>query len=884
MVSIDCRTVDQSIEMNDPCAPELLSPGFIAFTAEAIWDETPNTALTTDIHDDAIKLLNAFQPRRGGYLVDVNRLVKLQANLAARFPRKVTDFLHRSSRLAYSTTMHICHDIPYPMPPGHSVDSRSRANLECALEFFNIGSAIVNSVVDKSSNHLSPDTTPGLVYHLAYIINLALKNGAEAELPEVQTLLQDHRQKHPEVSPNFTGSAIYHEWQLGIWGRLVRSQQMQIRVTAASCMCSDLINLWKRYQESLSKGESDTPERLKLFQHLSNFIVKTGIIDYILGPTCHPEITVESANIVGFLVVTRTYSPANTDLWWQTVSSTQDPRISDALVRMMLKILHLLDMDDLSYICGKLSTLPIDAFTATMRDFCEKIILGCLNKQHGLNTTLPTVIYKLLLRLLQESSTYTQQGSIAFQDIQTYAAHKLREVLHTSANSSARHEVFKNCIQDITNKSRTSSGSLLALSFLTGPTMQIADLISDHDFTRLLIDDLASILATANADGIAPIYAHPINDARRKFISKIITDYAPTIDSELGQKLWDLLIGTAVTCQEDRRAAWEDLIDIQRIRPDNPFLETCLREYMPRLPPSCYCAGCLEFVREFVVSRANAPAPNAIILDDERSLRSSGIELLWQIILTAPPHTIEDRAINTLVKEVYVNSKSIMSFPLDRARRVHFSLARQCLQQLKLSAQKLKAFSEGTMSGDDEPMVIVATDEQQQEQELQFARSLKVLNMLLMTLQTRPSFAAPDLRSLMLQSPSSVVGEPAGLKYQSFDEDSQSDVQTLSIGLRNTLPCLLTNVQAATGFENFRLYHRGKPITPLEADICKTVKELGICGGLILVRKEEGMAPCPAHIKPGASSLDIEILSHFKDLWEYLSMEETLAREVSPSE
>ena len=178
-------------------------------------------------------------------------------------------------------------------------------------------------------------------------------------------------------------------------------------------------------------------------------------------------------------------------------------------------------------------------------------------------------------------------------------------------------------------------------------------------------------------------------------------------------------------------------------------------------------------------------------------------------------------------------------------------------------------------------MVIVATDEQQREQEIQFARSLKVLNMLLKAVQSRAHFAAPDLRSLMLQGSNSVEGEPAGIKYQSFDGDEQSEVKALNIGLRNTVACLLTNVREATGFENFRLYYRGRPLNPLETDVCKTVEDRDIRNGLILVKKESGGASSPIRIKPGASPLDIEILSHFKDLWEYLSMEEALAGEVS---
>ena len=68
---------------------------------------------------------------------------------------------------------------------------------------------------------------------------------------------------------------------------------------------------------------------------------------------------------------------------------------------------------------------------------------------------------------------------------------------------------------------------------------------------------------------------------------------------------------------------------------------------------------------------------------------------------------------------------------------------------------------------------------------------------------------------------------------------------------------------------------------PTDTDACKTIEETGISNGLILIKKETFEAPSsPRRIKPGASSLDIEILSHFKDLWEYLSLDEKLAGEV----
>ncbi len=881
MVAIDCRTLSHVATITEESSDlDLLSPGFVTFMVNVTWDENLANGAALDVNDDPLKLFDAFQPSPDGYLIDINRLLEFQTDLVARFPKKVVDFLYKGSKLACSIMLHT-YQRPYSASVSRAAASRLEKNLECGLRFFDIASAILAVVVEKSTNHLSPEHTPHLVANLTTVLTTILRHGIDGDFSKAKDLLEDHHQRHPEVSSSFTVEAITQEWRLGIWCKLVRSRQMQLRVAAATFMCTDLVNLWKRYQDALDRGENDTELRLGFLCYFSTYLVSTEIIEYILGPTCHPEIIVESANIIGFLVVTQTYNPARTDLWWQTVTSAQDPRISDALVRMMLKILHLFDLENLCYMCEKLDSLPIEAFNVSMREFCDKIILGFQQKYNLQQMVFPTILYKLFVRLLQESSTYGPQSSIAFPDIQAYATGKLRDILNHVSNPPARQEMFINCVRDVADKSRTTSGSLQALCLLTGPTLQLQLLVSEHDFTRLLIDDLASTTATATAIGFSPIYAHPVNAARRRYVSRLIMDYGSKIDSELGQRLWDLLVGNSVTCEDDRRAGWDDLNAIlQRTRLENPFIETCLREYLPRLPSSCYCAGSLDFVREAIVPLANAS--NGIILDDEGSLRSAGIELLWQMILTAPPQTIEDRAIATLVNDIYVDSKSIQSFPLHRARKVHFSLVRRCLQQLKSSAQKLKAFSDGTLSGDDEPMIIVATDDQQREQELQFTRSLKVLKTLLRALQSRSRFAAPDLRSLMLQNPSSVEGEPAGLKYQSFDGDEQSEVKPLTIGLQNTVACLLTSLREATGFENYRLYYRGQAFNPSETDICKTVEELDIRNGLILVKKEVGEASSPVRIKPGASPLDIEILGHFGDLWEYLSMDEALAGEVRP--
>ncbi|KAI1074724.1 hypothetical protein F5B20DRAFT_429744 [Whalleya microplaca] len=878
LLAIDYRTLVQ-VSRTDDADFDLVSPPFLRFFGGLVLRDDSQLSNTNgypntngSVYSES---LDVFQASYGSSLNQLNGFAELLTSKLLRYPKKVMESVFGCSQLADSLVRDSYQKQLCPVNYSSPLVERSRKNLVLGLKHFTVVSNALEVVIDKCTNNLASDTATCLVNSLTSILKYSLHgNSAEAT-----KLIQDHRQQNLGVIERFTYEAISFQWRLDVLCKMVRSRQMQLRVGAASMLCDDLVCQWKNYQGRQEIVE-DTPY-LEYLRYLSGYLASTGIVDYILGPTCHPEITQASFNIVGFLAVTKTYTAAQTELFWQTLTSTQDPRISDALVRMMSKVIVLLDLDSLSYICEKFHSVSIDSFSACMRELFEHVTKQMQEKVLPYQLV-PLAPYKICVRLLQESSIYGPQGSIAYPEIHQFILARFTNLLQIGPNPAGRQTIWMACVQDIAAKSNTTSGSLEVISSIMGsaPGMQI--LISEHDLTRRLVDELESTIAYAQAVGFAPVYAHPISMARRKIISNIILCHGATIDSDLGRRLWDLLVGNGAACQDDRKVAWEDLnLALKRTRLENPFINACLREYLPRLPPSCYCAGSLAFIREAIVPLVNdLNSVTSVTLDDEDSLKSAGLELLWQMILTAPSHTIEDDAIFTLVSDIYVDSKSIMSYPLHRARRVHFALVQRCLQQLRNAAQRLKAFSDGTASGDDEPMVIVATDDQHIEQELQFTRSLQVLITLLRTLQNRPHFAAPDLRSLMLQTPSPVDGDPADLKYQSFDGDQQSEVKPLDIGLKNTAASLLASLREATGFDNYRLYHRGQPLAPSDTDICKSIEDLDIKSGLILVKRELGVASSPVRIKPGASPLDIEILGHFQDLWDCLSMEENLAREI----
>ncbi|KAI0969306.1 hypothetical protein F4678DRAFT_439977 [Xylaria arbuscula] len=874
LLALDTRNLSQGTITEESFAV-VMSPPYLRTLSTLPHPEDPYLTNGVESGPNPSDPLEIFQSSYGASLDMLVSFIEQHATALPHFARIIMDNITNS---CFSVQAILRECVPRQAhSPGlsQSILERSQNNLALGFKCFTLLSNAIDMVIEKSINTLSPETAGSFTFYTSEILKHTLQGNHIAATQRIQ----QYREEYPQVAPKFTREGIAVEWRFDIYCRLIRSRQMQLRVSAAAAMCDDLVAQWRQYQERQQEPPEELQPHLDYLRNLSGFITRTGIVDYILGPTCHPEITIQSANIIGFLGVTRTYSFEQTDLLWHTLTSTQDPRIADALVKMMSKITSLLQSVDLSFLVEKFQHVPIDSFTPIMRDFFDN--LTELLTKFVVPQPAPTTSYEVCVRLLRESSVFTAQGSIAYADIYQFAQMKLKRLLGSGQSEEVRRNIALSCLNDIASRSETSSGSLQVLNMLAANFPAIQTLIEEHNFIQLLVDDLEAAVQSAKSVGVSRVYAHPLCQARRKFISIIMAQHGSAIDTQLGQRLWDYLVGDKAASQDDRRSAWEDLqyAWLKQKRTDaNQFLTACVQLFLPNLPPSCYCSGTLAFVRDVVVPAANDL--NGIILDDEESVKSSGLELLWQIILTAPKQTIAEGAISMLVNEIYIDSSVILSYPLQRARKVHFSLVHRCLSQLKSAAQKLSAFNDGTTSNDDEPMIVVATDDMHLEQELRFARTLKVLTTLSNTLRTKSNFAAPDLRSLMLSSPNAINGDSAGLKYQSFDGDKQTLVQPLTIGLKNSAASLLASIRETTGFENYRLYYRGATLAPSDSDICKSLEELNIKDGLILVKRELDMASSPVRIKPGASPLEIEILSHFDDLWEYLSIEENLAREI----
>ncbi|KAL7763384.1 hypothetical protein ACKLNR_006742 [Fusarium oxysporum f. sp. zingiberi] len=807
--------------------------------------------------------LNAYQDSPGGSLSRLLQLIRALFQVIPTYPRLTNDLAPIC--LVASDIMEDSCNFVTP-----EIASKSNQKLLIGHTLLDLIYERLDIMIDKSPTHLIADSVLMIVQALSNMINIALKGDHAA----ATLMLEEHRAEFPAVPLRYTAEAISYEHRFRFLIKLIKSSQMQLRFQGMTQMCKELIAFWKRHYESKADDGSHYVE------HIAEYLIRTGFIDYLLGANCHPEIIVEGANIIGFIIVTRRYRRMHIDRVWEGIASRQDPRTADALARMVIQIAHLFDDDGFLLLCEKFQTLPIDAFTPVIRMLWEGVMKHMADKC-SIDRPLVVQPYNLCLRLLRDSSVCASGSQVMYPDIQQAAMQKLRELLRCGPNTEGQQQLYLGCLQDLANKSATTLGSLWCL-FIALRSRNLSQemhwLVVHHDLTRLVIEELEHAIGAGQAAGILAVLSCSVNQPRKEFIANLIQLEPLSITEDLGVKLWGMLVGPISLSPDDRRVGWEILNSLHRRNNNgNPFLQACLTYHLPALSSEYFCEGMLDFLRIEILPRLNDNLNLA--LDDPEAVATSGIEQLWRLILEAEDETLVDRAIRTLAVDIYIDSRFFNSISTQRAQSVHLKLASRCLEQLKSAAQELRNASQGTNS-DDQVVVTAITQRQLRQQERVFTRSLKFLRYILEAHQSKPSLSAPDLRTLIPQASHEVQGDSAGLKYQSFDGDQQTDIKPLVIGKANTAASLLASLRQETGFENYRIYYRGRPFLPSEQDICRSLEDLCVHDGLILVRREEGGPALSNRVRPGASPLEIEISAHFDEMWEYLSMDESLAQEI----
>ncbi len=850
-------------------APTLISGNYLAGLGYLLNHGAPNigcsleTAYYIEWPHESLRVLKCFTEALGG----IDNLTALVKGLLKLVPKhmKVIEQLHVPCMLAYRIYKGLLR-LPSGSP-GRDYHTRREKNTilgQQAYRFYSTLSGPLAEIVEKYPSHLKSEAVDADISALFELFIAGLK----IEPSPAASVIAEHAHLHPSIPEERLANVIAYDWKLRLLTKLLVCGQMQLRVLGVAQMCKDFLNVWNdnrsddRYQPVLA--------------YFGDFIKNNKLVNYLVGIGSHSELIAECGNIIGFLAATKNYGKAETDVIWKTVATSEDPRLVDAILIMLKNLpLGLLGEGQWLYFCKKCLSLTPAAYTREMRSFLTQTFQELMTNAQKTAQLIDAQPYELCVRILQDTSAL-QDASGALKGLQEFASNSLRELGQHGPESPTRFRIYAALAQDIAERSPSSCGSMCALTQFLSCNMpnDLHQIALSHDLTRLVVEHLefANNSASFSLPGLSD--RSPVNTSRRDLIHWIATHEPKSLADEVGQRLWIALVGRGAPSVADRGVGWTILnATAAKTYAKGPYVTTCFKDYLPALDPLCYQPGTLEFAQKALsVWLANAEGD---LLDKGDTPGFDALEQLWTMVLTAPPRTIEVAAVNLLV-EVFTSSDCVRKMPKPRAHEAHLTLVNRCLQQLSNTAAKLRALA--SAEGDAEPMDLSEPALDIGTEELCFTRSLLILREFLRSYQAKPYWSGKKRPAIIGKT--DLAGETLEMQFQVIDRQKHASIEKMDIGSNNTIADLIAILARGVGFNNLKLYHWGTEISAEKTGPGTLIKDARTTEGLLLVVKQEddisGTSP-PLSI---SVRLEDAIMDHFDELYDYLGMEERLAKEI----
>ena len=728
--------------------------------------------------------------------------------------------------------------------------------------------------ISKQVAALSIDTSQAFIIQLSTL----LKHSVASDKQLLHQIMDEKRLLVQDLGADDCAFLVELAWKLETLKKCIHDGRMEIRVQGVDSMQLELVSVYNKFINN-NRAQKDHP----VPQYLSDFMLANKLVEYFVGVESHPQLIHRCPNIIGFLLVTGRYTEAESDIIWRAVTNSQDSRFVEAILAMLPSIFQIAPYSVLLYLTSKLNELPIYAFDGSMIAYAGQLLeaLRRMWECDPSNTKMDMPPFHVCIRLIREAAMEKSLDISRKQQIHHFAASELRWLLQYGPTEIDRMIIYQECIQDILDRNDSATGSISAINalLLYNPPKEFALLTRKWDLSHLVIEEFAHKLQEETSTDVSSLILHERLDSRMFLIQNIILFVPDTITADVGTRLWDYAVGSAAPNHQTREIAWSSFQSVIRKVPDrNSFIDQCVREHLPRLHPRFYTSGCLYFAQD--VSHYHFRSAGLRPQDDVKH-ETTAEDLLWRMSLTALPGTIERKAIALLVA-LYLDSPENARRTRAAIEAIHVGVVERCVRQLTSAASRLKSFNDGTSSGEDEPMVIVVSEDEIQMQRLSFSRSLTILKELLGGVRARPKYS-PQLQTqpTFTSGTREMHGDTIQIRYQPFGVGATGEMRTVDVGNLETMQDFVSRLKFLTGFSKLTLISGGQKME-LGRISSTTLQDLRLDQkGLLLVKKDpDAEASSDNAPASGLRPIEVEILTHFLDLYPLLSLEENLGKEV----
>lgn len=734
----------------------------------------------------------------------------------------------------------------------------------------------LQTFISKKASALSHEISQNLVTQLSEMILRILFSSEQMTTSFLKGSINLTEDLNSDEAPIVAEQA----WKFQLLKKCLLEGRMEIRVQGVDTMQQELVKVYREHIQ-----HNPTGRQHQVVRFLCDFIISNRLVEYLVGVESHPQLISRCANVIGFLVINNKYTEADSDAIWKAVKMSQDSRVIDAILQMLPVIISLSDYNVLLYLVTKLNETALDSFDNRMINYGTALLTELQKKWGGLreNTSLDLPPYHLCIRLIREAAALGNSLPFAKRrNINAFASTQLLSLLAMGPSHGDKKRIYNECIEEIAENTKFATGSISALNaFLKHDTgTDIMALVHDFALADLII---TNFVHTAESASRSAPNLQVIDEALavRLDLLQVIIMFAPdSISPERGRSLWDAMVGPQALSDLDRDSALAMLVTaIQGSMRRNAFIDRCINEYLPQLAPRYFTQNIMLFITHVIHYESCFPQGNAD--EDNLNMVPTVTDILWHISLVAPANSIERKAISMLVA-LYLDTPKAQRTPKATITRMHEEVVERCIRQLTSAALKLKSFSDGTSSGEDEPMIIVVSDDEIDSQKLSFIRSLLILRELVHGIQSRAVYSPiPRVHPEIVRDVEVIKGDPVKIRYQPFSGGKDTGIKIIELGDLETIDALSKRLTALTGFSKFTVIAGGQKVNLVECAE-STIRDSKLHEkGLILIKKiiDDDAAPDLTPLRP-LKPLEVGVMAHFQDLYQLLSLEERLATDV----
>ena len=739
------------------------------------------------------------------------------------------------------------------------------------LEFYKVLDAKIDTMVGKQAIILPQDVARNFLQELGQILRGIM---VISEDIRVASLPNDFV-SYTDLLKDEQSDLIEFAWFYQRYDKWIRQGRMELRVQGVEMIQSVLLSVYGKYVKNRRSG---LPHEIA--QYFASRLIRDELVAYLVSIESHPQLICQSGNIIGYLIVMNRFTHAESDTIWNSLASTQDVHKIDAILDMMQLTLSIAEYPVLLQFCRSLDKMPIRAFDAKMLRFFTDLLIYLRRKfqpDHA-HPRLDLMPYHLCVKLLRHAMAEPTLSQTRRREICSVAHSEMQALMSLGLTREDSDMIFRDCVDEVASKSPAATGAIAAMNALIqrDPDYCMKELLSSFNIVPLAIDEFSFFLGS-HVNATTPDLYDDALIHRLTLFEHIILQIPHAVNEEAASNLWNNLMSPTLPSEQARNLVWHHMAKILSCcMVENPFMDRCIEQYVPSSDPVYLTSGVVPFTQQVFYYHDRAHnTPDAKLGDAHRTAAK---ELLWHVVLSVPGRGLANEAIGMLVT-LYSGCDATQQGAAADSQSTHLALAERCILQLVNATDALMKLNDGTSSGEEESMVIIASEKEIQIQKYRFLRSLDVLKEV--TKRSRSQAIISPSPELMSEELRPIHGKKIRIHYQAFSGGVDKRQRSLEIGDLETFEALTIRLGLLTGFSKFMAIAGGQRLDT-ERSKNLTLREMKLDQkGQLLLRKVPDVEPLSGvQTSPGLRPLEFEIIRHFDQLYHLLGMEEELGKEV----